>query len=77
MKETNIMPSKGLHLTLLIISFAAGALWGALSISPYTKMKTAITTGDSTAAWACAKKVKIFFWIGLAVNAVLFLAVLI
>ncbi len=63
------MPSKGLHLFFVIAGFMMGALWGALSISPYVRMKNAIEAGDYSEAQANAKKVKMFFFIGLGVNA--------
>lgn len=62
------MPSKGGHLAMVIIGFFLGILWGVLSISPYNKMKAAIEAGDETAAWENAKKIKIFFWVGVGVN---------
>ena len=62
------MPSKGLYLTMVIVGFFLGVLWGALSISPYQKMKAAIDADDSVTAWDNAKKIRLFFWIGVAVN---------
>ncbi len=62
------MPSKGGNLALVIIGFFLGVLWGALALSPYNKMKKAIDAGDAEEAWANSKKIKIFFWIGVAVN---------
>lgn len=62
------MPSKGLYLTMVIVGFFLGILWGVLSISPYQKMKAAIDAGDSVTAWDNAKKIRTFFWIGVAVN---------
>ena len=64
------MPNKGSHLAMLIVSFILGILWGLLALSPYNKMKAAIEAGDAETAWANAKKVKIFFWISIAVNVV-------
>ena len=48
-------------------------LWGALSIKPYREMKAAIARDDSDAAWENAKKVRTFFLIGLAINALIFI----
>lgn len=64
----NEMPSKGGHLAMVIIGFLLGILWGVLALFPYNKMKAAIDAGDEAEAWANAKKVKIFFWIGVGVN---------
>jgi hypothetical protein len=71
MKE---MPSKGGHLAMVIIGFFLGILWGILAISPYRKMSAAIDAGGEAAAWENPKKVKTFFWIGVAVN-VLFIII--
>lgn len=69
--ETNQkMPSVGGHLTMVIFGFIFGVLWGALAIGPFGRMKKAVNEGDSVTAWENAKKVKIFFFIGLAVNVV-------
>lgn len=68
------MPSKGGHLAMVIIGFFLGILWGILSLSPYGKMKAAIDAGDADEAWANARKIKTFFWIGVAVN-VLFIII--
>ena len=62
------MPSVGGHLTMVIFGFIFGVLWGALSIAPFTRMKNAVNEGDSETAWQNAKKVKLFFFIGLGVN---------
>lgn len=62
------MPNKGLHLTLTILGFLLGVLWGILCIGPYTNMKNAIANGDAYEARSNAKKIKIFFFVGLAVN---------
>lgn len=62
------MPSKGGHLAMVIFGFMLGALWGGLSIAPYVRMKNAIEAGDEYTARENAKKVKIIFFIGLAVN---------
>ena len=66
--EMGSMPGKGLYTTLLVFNFLFGILWGLLSISPYNKMKAAIDAGDVATARSNAKKVLIFFFIGLAVN---------
>ena len=75
MEESNNvqrMPSVGLHTFLLVLGFACGVLWGALSIRPYKGMKRCIQDGDSFGAWDYAKKVKMFAFIGVGVN-ILFL----
>lgn len=64
------MPGKGGHLAMVIIGFFLGILWGLLAVFPYIKMNKAIEAGDSATAWAQSKKVKTFFWIGVAVNVV-------
>ena len=71
--EMGDMPSKGLYTTLLVFSFLFGILWGILALSPYNKMKAAINAGDAVEARANAKKVLIFFFVGLAINAVIIL----
>lgn len=62
------MPSQGGHLALVILGFLFGILWGALSISPYNKMKEAIANGDAETAQANAKKIRTFVIIGLVIN---------
>ncbi len=62
------MPSVGGHLAMVIFGFIFGALWGALAIGPFVRMKNAVNAGDSYVAWENAKKVKIFFFIGLGIN---------
>lgn len=62
------MPKKGTYLALVIIGFCLGVIWGALSIAPFKRMNAAVAAGDSETAWANAKKIKIFFWIGVGVN---------
>ena len=62
------MPSQGLYLVLVIVGFLCGILWGALSISPYSKMKAAIAAGDAETANANAKKIRIFVIIGIVLN---------
>ncbi len=66
--EVQKMPSKGLHLTLVILGFFLGIIWGALSIGPYQGMNIAIQNGDAETARQNAKKVRMFFFIGLGVN---------
>ena len=68
------MPSKGANLAMVIIGFFLGILWGILSIGPYQKLKLAIDNGDVEEAQANAKKIRIFFIIGVVVN-VLFIIV--
>ena len=70
MVEKN-MPSVGGHTTMLVFGFIFGVLWGLLALSPYKKMRAAINEGDSETAWANAKKVKLFFFIGLGLNVLL------
>ena len=67
------MPSKGLYTFWLVIGFITGVLWGCLSISPYSKMNRAIKDNDPYEAWSCAKKVRMFALIGIAVNVVMIL----
>ena len=62
------MPSKGGHLAMVIVGFLCGILWGILAIGPYNKMKAAIDAGDDAAAWTYSKNVKLYYWIGIAVN---------
>ena len=62
------MPSKGANLAMVIIGFFLGVLWGALSIGPYRKLKVAVDNGDVAEAQANAKKIRIFFIIGVVVN---------
>ena len=42
MENMEKMPSKGFYLFLVIVGFLFGILWGALSISPYNKLKAAV-----------------------------------
>ena len=67
------MPSKGLYLTLTVLGFCLGIIWGALSIGPYRNMTAAIQAGDAALAEAFAKKIRTYFLIGLAVNVVFYL----
>lgn len=67
-QSTKKMPSKGKYCTMLVFSFIFGILWGALAFSPYKKMSAAIDAGDAETAWANAKKVNTFFWIGVGLN---------
>jgi hypothetical protein len=62
------MPKKGLYKTLMILGWFLGIIWGALALSPYNKMKAAIEAGDVDAAWIYAKRVRLFFIIGLVIN---------
>ena len=64
------MPSKGGYLALVIFGFLIGVLWGALSISPYLKMKEAVDNGDAETAQANAKKIRIFVIVGLVLNVI-------
>lgn len=66
--EVKNMPSTGLYLALTIIGFFLGVLWGALSISPYNKLKAAVAAGDADEANANAKKIRTYFIIGLVLN---------
>ena len=68
MDNNQQMPSVGGHTTMLVFGFVFGVLWGFLALSPYKKMRAAIDAGDAVAAWDNAKKVKMFFFIGLGVN---------
>lgn len=72
--ENKNMPSKGGHLALVILGFLIGILWGVLAIFPYRKMTAAINDGDVETAQANAKKVRLYFFVGLALNVVLFIA---
>ncbi len=67
------MPRKGVYVFWMVVGFCTGVLWGALSISPMTKMNKAIKDGDSYEAWANAKKIRMFALIGIAVNVVFIL----
>ena len=67
----NSMPKKGLYLTLMVFGFLLGVIWGALSVSHYREMNAAIARNDSVSAWEHAKKIRIFFWIGLVINVLL------
>ena len=68
------MPRRGLYIFWLIVGFACGVLWGALSIAPFRRMNAAIARDDSYDAWANAEKVRMFALIGIGVN-VLFLII--
>ena len=67
------MPSQGLYLLLVILGFVMGIIWGALSVSPYGKMKAAIAEGDAEAAQSYAKKIRLFVIIGVVVNVLIFI----
>ncbi|MBQ6420688.1 MAG: hypothetical protein IJK02_06430 [Clostridia bacterium] len=62
------MPNATVYLVLVIIGFFLGIIWGALSVGPYKRMKTAIQFGNVMVARAQAKKILIFFIIGVVVN---------
>ena len=66
------MPNKTVYLILVILGFILGIIWGALSLSPYNKMKVAINNGDVITAKANAKKITMFVLIGVAVNVLVF-----
>ena len=66
------MPKKGAYLTFLIFGFIFGVLWGFLALNWYRRMNEAIAGGDSAEAWNCARKVRMFFLIGLGVNVLVF-----
>ena len=63
------MPTQGVYLTLVIIGFICGILWGVLAMSPYKKMKEAIAANDAEEANANAKKILTFVVIGIIINA--------
>ena len=65
------MPSTGTYTALLVLGFVLGIIWGALSISPYQKMKAAIAAGDSATAWENAGKIKKYILIGVIVNVII------
>ena len=65
------MPSRGKHTVMFVFSFIFGVLWGLLSIGAFKTMNLRIAAGDVEGANASAKKVRMFFWIGLIVNIVL------
>lgn len=67
------MPSSGGCLAMLIVGFALGIIWGALSISPYKKVKAAIANGDVATAQENAKKIRMFMIIGIVVNVLFFI----
>lgn len=62
------MPSRGAHITMFVFSFIFGVIWGLLSIGAFKTMNQAINAGDVAQANLSAKKVRMFFFIGLAVN---------
>lgn len=65
------MPSRGKHTAMFVFSFIFGVLWGLLSIGAFKTMNIRINEGDVEGANVSAKKVRMFFWIGLIVNIVL------
>ena len=73
MENMEKMPSKGFYLFLVIVGFLFGILWGALSISPYNKLKAAVDSGDAETANANAKKIRIYVIIGVVLNVVIFI----
>ncbi len=74
MDNNQKMPSVGGYTTMLVFGFAFGVIWGLLALDPYRKMRNAIENGEAAVAWENAKKVKIFFFVGLGIN-ILFLAI--
>ena len=66
------MPKKGLYTFFFVLAFATGVIWGLLAIKPYKNMNIAIEQGNAYEAQDCAKKVRMFALIGVAVN-ILFL----
>ena len=73
MENMEKMPSKGFYLFLVIVGFLFGILWGALSISPYNKLKAAVDSGDAETANANAKKIRTYVIIGVVLNVVIFI----
>ena len=67
------MPSKGTYLTLVILGFLLGIIWGALSLGPYNTLKAAIANGDVETAQANAKKIRTYVIIGLVLNVLIFI----
>ena len=67
------MPKKGTYLTLTVLGFILGVLWGALCISPYGKLTAAIAANDYETAQANAKKIRIIFIIGMVINVLFFI----
>ena len=53
---------------MLVFSFIFGIIWGVIGSTFYSRMKQAINCGDAQTAWHNAKKVRLFFFIGLGVN---------
>ncbi len=71
------MPSRGKHTVMFVFSFIFGVIWGLLSIGAFKTMNIRINAGDVEGANVSAKKVRMFFWIGLIVNIVLIIAYII
>ena len=69
----NNMPSKGAHIALTVIAWFMGPLWGILSLIQVIGMNKAIDRGDVVAAQSSAKKVKIFSFIGIGLNVLVFI----
>ena len=67
------MPGTGVATLWLVIGFVGGALWGALALTRYIRMRRAIKDGLAYEAIDNAKKVRMFALIGIAVNAVVIL----
>lgn len=62
------MPNKTTYLFLVILGFLMGIIWGALSISPYNKLKTAVDNNDAVVAAENAKKIRTYVIIGVVFN---------
>lgn len=64
------MPKKGTYIALIVIGFLLGIIWGVYSLTQYSPMMQAVEAGDSTEAWARAKKIKIATILGVVANIV-------
>ncbi len=73
MEQAGKMPNVNLYFILVILGFVLGIIWGALSISPYNRMKQAVAMNNYSEAQSCAKKIRTFALIGLAVNIIVFI----
>ena len=67
------MPNPNTYLVLVIIGFVCGVIWGALTVSNYTKLKQAVAANNYAMAQDCAKKIRTVIIIGVIINVLVFI----
>lgn len=72
-EDADGMPNRVLYLFLVVITFMFAGIFGILAIPSYVRMCSAISDEDAVSARAKAKQIRMFFFIGLGVNVLLFI----